>query len=91
MQGGTIDISIKTRMKRYALKGPIDGEDGRKFLLEHRPASKGSENGERQCYQQTDAVLELCIGKRGVRMARRIGLYHVSWIGFSKQITPEKS
>jgi hypothetical protein len=65
IQGGTIDVSIKTPDgKRYALEGPIDGEDGHKFLLEHRPASKGSESGERQCYQRTDARLELCIGKR---------------------------
>jgi hypothetical protein len=65
VQGGTIDVSIKTPDgKRYALEGPIDGEDGHKFLLEHHPASKGSESDEQQCYQQTDASFEICIGKR---------------------------
>jgi hypothetical protein len=64
MQGGTIDVSIKTPDGRqYALEGPIDGETGHKFLLEHRPASRGNETGEWQCYRRNDAVLELCIGK----------------------------
>jgi hypothetical protein len=64
MQGGTIDVSIKTPDgKRYALEGPIDGEDGHNFLLEHHPASKGSQGGEEQCYRRTDAALEICIGR----------------------------
>jgi hypothetical protein len=65
MQAGTIDVSIKTPDgKRHALEGPIDGEEGHKFLLEHHPASKGNESAEWQCYQRTDAIFELCIGKR---------------------------
>ena len=64
MQGGVIDVSIKTPDgKRYALEGPIDGEEGHKFLLEHRTASKMSESDELQCYRRTDAQLELCIGR----------------------------
>jgi hypothetical protein len=66
IQGGTIDISIKTPDdKVYALEGPIDGEDGHKFLLEHHPASKGNESDEWQCYRRNDAQLELCIAKLG--------------------------
>jgi hypothetical protein len=64
MQNGVIDISIKTPDgKRYALEGPIDGGDGDKFLLEHRPASKGDDSDEWQCYRRTDEKLELCLGK----------------------------
>jgi hypothetical protein len=63
MQGGTIDVSIKTPDgKRYALEGPIDGEEGHKFLLEGHPASKKSKDSEWQCYRRNDASLELCIG-----------------------------
>jgi hypothetical protein len=66
IQGGTIDVSIKTPDdKVYALEGPIDGEEGHKFLLEHHPASKGIESDEWQCYRRNDAQLELCIAKLG--------------------------
>jgi|SRR5271155_3246566 len=36
MQGGTIDVSVRTPDgEKYALEGPIDGEEGVKFLLQH--------------------------------------------------------
>jgi hypothetical protein len=63
IQGGTIDVSIKTPDgKVYALEGPIDGEQGHKFLLEHYPARKSDDGPDGQCYRRTDAKLELCIG-----------------------------
>jgi hypothetical protein len=66
IQGGTIDISIKTvDGNMYALEGPIDGEEGHKFLLDHHSASKGSESTDWQCYRRNDAQLELCISKTG--------------------------
>lgn len=64
IQGGVIDVSIKTPDgKRYTLEGPIDGEEGHKFLLQHRPASKAAEDSRGQCYIGNDGQLELCIGK----------------------------
>jgi hypothetical protein len=64
IQGGTIDVSIKTPDgEQYALEGPIDGEEGHKFMLEHHPANRSDDGPESQCYRRIDAQLELCIGK----------------------------
>src|SRR4051812_738949 len=50
MQGGTLDISIKTPDgQTYPLVGPIDGENGKKFRLQNASAHK-SEN----CYRRND-------------------------------------
>jgi len=66
MQGGTIDVSITTPDgKRYSLEGPIDGEEGHKFLLQKSPASITSEEGsEETCYKRNDERLQLCIGAK---------------------------
>jgi hypothetical protein len=61
MQGGSIDITIRTPDgKLYALDGPIDGEEGHKFLLQKHPASKTS-LGDHTCYARNDGMLALCL------------------------------
>src|SRR4051794_12460412 len=59
MQGGTIDVSIKTPDgKKYALEGPTDSENGGKYLLEGSPATNSGE-----CYSRNDRKLSICLGK----------------------------
>lgn len=59
IQGGTIDVSVSTvEGKTYALAGPIDGEEGEKFLLQNMPAKKLDGN----CYARNDGKLEICLG-----------------------------
>jgi hypothetical protein len=65
MQGGTIDVSIRAPDgKRYALEGPIDGDEGHEFLLQKHPAFKRhDENAEDgNCYARKDGKLTLCFG-----------------------------
>lgn len=60
IQGGTIDVSVSTVDGRtYALAGPIDGEEGKKFLLQNKPAKKMAGN----CYARNDGRLEICLGR----------------------------
>jgi hypothetical protein len=55
-----VDVSIRTPDgKTYKLDGPIDGEEGHKYLLQNRPATKSIDGA---CYSRNDGLLEICIG-----------------------------
>jgi hypothetical protein len=65
MQGGTIDVSIRTPDGRtYALEGPIDGEKGHKFLLQQHPAFRRHNEmvDDNNCYARKDGRLTMCFG-----------------------------
>ena len=64
MQGGAMDASVRTPdRKNYALEGPIDGEEGCKFLLQKLPARKtSSDNAQDTCDARNDGGLEQCLG-----------------------------
>lgn len=61
LQGGSLDVSIRTLDgKTYALEGPVDGEEGKRYLLQNRPAKKTSSNDMETCYARNDGLLEIC-------------------------------
>jgi hypothetical protein len=65
MQGGTVDVSIRTPDgKTYALEGPIDGEEGHEFLLQKHPATKRDNHNSEDdnCYARKDGRLTICFG-----------------------------
>ena len=60
--GGIVDVSIKTPDgTRYSLEGPIDGEEGYRFLLQRRAALKEESGGRGNCNATTDDQLEICL------------------------------
>ena len=66
MQGGGLDVSIRIPDGRaYSLEGPIDREDGNKFLLQNHAARKTVSDTE-TCYARIDGKLEICAADSGV-------------------------
>jgi hypothetical protein len=66
MMGGTIDVELKTPDgKRYTLQGPVDGEEGKKYLLQEAPAHHFLRDTEPStCYQRDDWQLTICLGDK---------------------------
>ena len=67
MQGGSIDVSIKTPDgKKYPLEGPIDGEEGSIYLLQHKRAKEVSTEDDPRgtCYARNDGKLTICLGNK---------------------------
>jgi hypothetical protein len=62
MQGGGLDVSVRTPDGHaYSLEGPIDREDGDKFLLQNHEARKlSADDATTTCYARTDGMLEIC-------------------------------
>jgi hypothetical protein len=62
MQGGTIDVGVKTPDgKMYPIEGPVDGEDGSKYLLQNSPATfRESAPGE-SCFERNDGLFGICL------------------------------
>jgi hypothetical protein len=48
----------------YAHGGPVDGEEGHKYLLQNRPAVHSVEDSAEagSCYAKTDGKLKICFG-----------------------------
>src|SRR5689334_13086142 len=64
MQGGTIDVVIKTPDGiKYPLEGPTEGEHGKTYLLQMTPAITYS-SGDDECYRRRDRKLEICLGPK---------------------------
>jgi hypothetical protein len=65
IQNGTIDVSVRTPDGRtYPLDGPVDGEEGHKYLLQNRPAVHSVDDSAEagSCYARTDGKLKICLG-----------------------------